>query len=740
MAEGNAIPQIGNLVLDPGDDVIAGSYGTWRLTCEVGAAGVARGGRIRVHTDSDTDWAIPQFDDPAGADYATVEAPSGVQVTSLTQGFGSLLLTVQGRALRTGERVTITLGDRSGGGPGSRAQTFAERTRYFACSVDADANGRFMELPDPPHVAVVGATSAELIVVAPSEVVVEQPFRVLIQVRDAWGNPSPAFRGTVEIEAQGIAIPANRYTYTEDDRGSRWIEGSTCPEAGVYRIIASQQGGPLYAESNAIVCRTERSTHTLYWGDPHGGQLKMSRKIPDFFRYARDVAGISFAGYQPNAHRVSGAEWTEQQQAERDYYDPGRFVPLPGYEWSGEVRDGGHHNVYFYRHGRPIRRSSHTDIITDEPDRDSDLPHITDVHNAFRSTDTVITPHVGGGRADLVYHDPNLEPVIEVTSTHGTFEWFLRDALERGYKLGFIGGSDGYTGRPGAEYPGYLERRYTKGGLAGVYAEDLTIAGILDALRARRAYGTTGARIYVQVDANGHPMGAEYATRAGPTVCATVRGTAPLESVELYRGLERAYVHPLPNQPAANAVRILWEGASRKTSYSGAIWDGELRVSGGRVALQRTIRFDSPRSRVFGAHAEGLRWHAVSCGYRSGFILEVEGDPEIRLVVNTSLITMPSYGGFAQTGPKRMSYSPTERVSARVHVSELADGPRIVEIGLLGRRLVIERAPKAETTDITFAFTDPAPQPGTNPYWLRVVQTDMEMAWTSPVFVHYAPG
>jgi hypothetical protein len=415
-------------------------------------------------------------------------------------------------------------------------------------------------------------------------------------------------------------------------------------------------------------------------------------------------------------------------------------VPLPGYEWTGELREGGHHNVYFYRHGRPIRRSSHTAAIADEPDWDTDLPHITDAHNAYRSTDTVITPHVGGGRADLVYHDPYLEPVIEMTSTHGTFEWFLRDALERGYKVGFIGGSDGYTGRPGAETPGYLERRYAKGGLAGVYAEDLTIAGILDALRARRAYGTTGARIYVQVDADGHPMGAEVAVRALPTICATVRGTAPLESVELYRGLECVYAHPLPKRPAANAVRILWEGASRKTSYSGVIWDGQLSVSGGRVALQRTIRFDSPRSHVYDAHAEGLRWHAISCGYRSGFVLEVEGDPELGLVVNTSLITMPSYGGFAETGPKRMSYAPTERVSARVRVSELVDEPRIVEIGPLGRRLVIERAPETETTDVTFAFTDPAPQPGTNAYWLRVVQTDMEMAWTSPVFVHYAPG
>ena len=62
----------------------------------------------------------------------------------------------------------------------------------------------------------------------------------------------------------------------------------------------------------------------------------------------------------------------------------------------------------------------------------------------------------------------------------------MKESIERKYKMGFVGGSDCYTGRPGDDHPGHQLRRYQKGGLAGVYAEDLTLDGVLQAMKARR--------------------------------------------------------------------------------------------------------------------------------------------------------------------------------------------------------------------------------------------------------------
>ena len=738
MREAGRSRELGTAIIEPDAAVVAGSYGTWRLSFSVGQAGLARGAKLRVHTDSDTDWAIPQFDDPSGPDYMSVQAPAGAQVGAMTQGFRGLVVTNLGRALAEGERLTLVYGDRSLGGPGSRAQTFVERRRYLSVDVDPDATGAWQPLADRPCVRIVGGDAVLLVVVAPSTVAVDQTFDLLVRAQDAWGNPSASFRGTVEVALDGLAPEAARHAFIGTDEGVWWLRGCRLAQAGLCRVTARQVDGPLEAESNPVACGQDDGGPSLHWGDPHGGQLVMADKIPDFFRYARDVSGIAFTGYQPNGHRVTTEDWAIQQTAEQEAYAPGVFVPMPGFEWTGEVSEGGHHNVYFRRQGQPIRRSCHLENLVGQDDQASDLPHILDVHAAYRGTDTVITPHVGGGRADLTHHDPSLEPAIEVTSTHGSFPWFLEDALRRGYQVGFIGGSDGYTGRPGGEYPGYQERRYAKGGLTGLYAQELTIEGVLTALKARHAYGTTGARMLIRVESDGHMMGDSYRTRRRPALSVSVAGTAPIEVLELYRGLERVYSHRARLDRSPKRVRILWEGASRRTSYSGVIWDGELRAQGGTIAVSEQIRFDSPRSHLHNVSPAGLRWHSVTCGYRSGIIIDVEGSARLEAKVSTSLLSMPGYGGFGDQSPKRISYSPAERLCFAFDLQGLAEAPVSLDVGPLDRRITASLAPTGGERDVTFAFEDPAPRPGINAYWLRVIQTDGEMAWTSPVYVDYA--
>jgi len=696
-------------------------------------------GRIRIYTDSDTDWGLPQLQDPAGADYLTVRAPEGVRADVLVQSVTSLTVMVCGRGLKPGEEVVVIYGDRSGGGPGSRAQTFLEKKRFFWVAVDADGRGRYTRLPDPPYVRIVGGEAERLIVTAPSTAAVGTPFRFQVRAEDAWGNPAAAYQGTVAVQASGVEMPAACFAFSREDGGVRWIEGCVASQAGVHRIWATDTQAGLSAESNPILCGEQTGPYSLYWGDFHGGQIAMAEKIPDFFQYARDVAAIDFAGYQRNDHAISKADWARQQQVERDFYQPGRFVPVPGFEWSQQTRGGGHHNVFFRRHDQPLRRSSHSGL-EEKSDADTDLPHILDVYRTYRGGDVVITPHVGGEHADLTYHEPILEPAVEVTSTHGTFEWILEEALQHGYRLGFLGGSDSHTGRPGTDHPGHQLRRYAKSGLTGVYAAEVTLEAVLEALQARRCYATTGARIRVRTEADGHLMGEEYTASSPPAISVFVAGTASLESVELFRGLEKVYSHPLEGSPAAHRVRLLWEGASRKSSYSGVIWDGRLRATGARLASVEKIRFDSPRSRIFAVEADGLRWHSVTCGYRSGLVVALEGvaEAEVQLAIDTFVITGPEYGEHGEIGPRRMSCAPAEKLAFSASLRELADGPKVVDIGILNRSVTVSLVPENRAAEsVAFTFADPSPKPGINPYWVRVVQTDMEMAWSSPIFVDY---
>ena len=729
----------GEVHLEPRDEVGAGSYGTWTLTYTAGKKGVATGGRIRVYTDSDSDRATPQMDDPAGADYLTIEAPQAAQVGVLIQSVLSVMLVVNGRALQPGEQVAVTYGDRSEGGPGFRSQTFQEARHYFWVDVDAAGDGEIVTLPEPPYLSIVGGLAERLVVTVPSMVLAGERFQIQIRAEDAWGNPATAYRGTVAIQSENVTMPTEQLTFGDADKGVQWIDGCTAVQTGVHRLTVVDEKAGLTAQSNPTLCQETKPCHNLYWGDSHGGQIAMAEKISDFFQYARDVAAIHFAGYQRNDHVLSKRDWALQQAAERTYDQPGRFVALPGYEWSANTIRGGHHNVYFRQHDQPIRRSDHTGL-EDKSDADTDLYHIQDVYEAFRNSDTVITTHVGGEHSDLTYHDPALEPAVEVTSDHGTFEWILQEALQRNYKMGFFGGSDSHNGRPGNDTPGFQHRRYAKAGLAAVYAPELTISEVLSAYKARRIYATTGARILMHTEVAGHLMGAEFTTSEKPQISAFIAGTAPFESVELFRGLERIYSHPVDCGVDSNRVRILWEGASRKSSYSGVIWEGKLRVAGRRVANVDKIRFDSPRSRVFNVEDYSLRWYSVTCGYRSGIILDLAGenDGELELVVNTSLITGPLYGESGINPPRRMSYAPSEKVAFNINLTELKKGPVAMEIGGLNRRVTISLAPTPqEASEVKFSFADSSPNPGINPYWVRVVQTDMEMAWSSPIYVDY---
>lgn len=735
-----ASAEFGRARIEPSDPVIAGSYGTWRLVYTVGARGISSGGAIKIDTDSDSDWGWPQLEDPSAPEYLTPTVPEGAEVTLRLRDHLSLVLLVAGRPLTPGEQIALTYGDRSGGGPGSRAQTFREDRRRFWVEVDTDGTGSFTSLPDPPELKIIGGTVAHLGVVVPSTVVVGEPFCLLVKAEDAWGNPSPEYRGRVTLEAAGLRIPGGVLAFEGSDEGVCVVEDCRATEPGVYRITAVDAETGLHAQSNPIIASREPPVHRLYWGDPHGGQVVDPQKIGDFFCYARDVAGIQVVGFQRNDHVMSNEAYALQQRYEREYYEPGRFVPLPGFEWSGELEAGGHHNVYFRRFGQPIRRSGHRGGL-DPSDQHTDLSHVLDLHRAYRHADVMIMPHVGGVHADLTYHEPTLEPVVEVTSTHGSFEWYLREALERRYTLGFVGGSDSYTGRPGDDRPGHQLRRYAKSGLTGIYAIALTLEAILDAIKARRCYATTGVRIVAALSSDGHPMGAEYTTDAPPEISASVWGTAPVEQVEVYRGLDLIYRHDLRLRPLANRIRILWEGASRKSSYSGVVWDGRVRVVGGRISGITTLRFDSPRSHVSSSAPDELRWHSWTCGYTSGVAFDLEGGPDawIEVLVSSATITGARYGGHGEAPPQRIAVAPADRVRLDVTRADLLQRPRIIELGILNRRIIVGLAPEPGPERVEFSFRDPSATSGINPYWLKVVQADMEMAWTSPVFVDYAP-
>ena len=722
--------------IEPSSPVTAGSIGSWTLRFQATGAGLPGHSTIRVSTDTDTDWGVPQFDDPTAAEYTTVTAPEGVDVAARTVGVKGFQVEIGSGGLPGGGEISVLLGDTSGGGPGSRAQTFRELRRVFAVTVD---RGQGVEVIDEsPVLRIVGGEPVKLVVVVPSELPPGEPFPVLVKAEDAWGNASDGYRGSVVLDGDGVALENDTLDFSESDAGACWTDGATAVETGVLRLTARDDESGLEGTSNPLCVTEHVGEQRLYWADPHGGQLVDREKFAGFFEHARDVAGIQFAGFQRNADVLDERDLARQQDLELQFHEPGRFIAIPGYEWSGKTWHGGHHNVYFRRHHQPIHRNAPAET-PESVDEATELHHVRDLYDHYRGTDTIITPHVGGEHSDLEHHDPTLEPGVEIVSSHGAFEWMRRDVLARGYRLGFLGGSDSYTGRPGDDRPGHQLRRYSKAGLTGIYCDEVTLESFFEAMRARRVYATTGARIVAKANVEGHGIGSQFSTSELPVIEVDVAGTAALESVELFRNEECLGRWDGAPQGDPGRLRVLWQGGSRQTSYSGVVWDGTVTVDGGRISSTSTLRFDSPRSYLVEESDSVVSFHAWGCGYRMGLELDIEGDAATRVEVSlaTRTITGPAFGGFGSSQPRRISLAPAERATLAGRLGDLAGSTRTIDLGVCDRRLDLGLAPLHGESEAHCTFRDEQPRPGVNPYWVRVVQVDQEMAWTSPIWVDW---
>ena len=443
--------------IDPDGPVVAGSTGTWRITYHAGRYGVDDGGVIKIAWRDVSDWEAPQFTDPEAPAYASVATTGPV---SLRAAFEKqryvrpwrlcVTIDVFDDSLSEGDTVTLTLGDRSQGSPGSRAQTFCKEAFEFRVAVDWCGTWVYTEVPSP-SVEIKSGPADRLVTVCPSHTTPGEGTWVGVKAEDLWGNPSRTYEGTVRIDAGDLEGLPDEHRFGVGDEGVKRFEGVKAPRDGVYRVRVEDLENGLTAEGNPLRCVEAAGRYRPFWGDLHGQSEETvgTNPVSSYFRFARDSALIDFAGHQGNDFQITREVWEEIKRQANSQNAPGAFVAFVGYEWSGNTPLGGDRNVYYLADDGPLYRSSHV-LVPDKSDTGGDCTHVTDLHNALKGEEALVVPHVGGRYANLAWRDPVLEPVIEVYSEWGEFEWFLRDALAKGYRVGFTAGSDDHKGRPGA--------------------------------------------------------------------------------------------------------------------------------------------------------------------------------------------------------------------------------------------------------------------------------------------------
>jgi hypothetical protein len=700
----------------------AGALQRWTLHFTA-TRDLPQGARIAMAHRWPNDWGIAQAVAPTGIDYLDATTSDGTSLRwwnarlHTWHPFDHVVFVELPAGLARHASAMLRFGDERAGSPGFRTQTFIEEASPFSLRWQAAEGEPWVEFARH-SVQIVGAQPHRLVASAPSRVACDVPFELHVRVEDEWGNPArldaPLALEIVDGEGDPSA-PLLRAVMSPD----AWLRTPlTLAESGIHRLQVRAVGAmTLDAHSNPLeVCSTAPAP--LFWGDLHGQSLIGcgARTIDAYYAHARDFSGSDFASHQANCFLVTSDEWRQTASSTQRHHAPRRFVTFLGVEWSGASSVGGDHNLYFPGDEAPLRRCSH-EFIADRSDVDTDLRHIGDVYRHYRGTDTLVAVHVGGRTADLAFHEPGLDQLLEVHSTHATSEWFLFDALRRGYRMGVIAGSDGVDGRPGNSHPGHLSVRNVRSGLTAITAPALTRPALWQALKDRHCYATTGERILLSFACGRAGMGDAIEAGIDPIgFDVSVEGTSPLERIDFFRGTQRLRSIDLFAGAGAvsNRVRIAWRGLSARGNWQRARmnWDGEVRVAHARILNAQGWAFDTPDEGVQGVDDTRVGWRSVTAGDWDGVIVELDRPGDAEFVFVTGPMTLRT----------RLPRTRTDRWRI-----DAGNPERSVEFASLPESL----------PPCTFAgrFEDVVPADGEHAYWIRVRQSDGAQAWSSPIFV-----
>lgn len=292
----------------------------------------------------------------------------------------------------------------------------------------------------------------------------------------------------------------------------------------------------------------------LYFGDLHEHtEISICNRtgdqtIDESYQTMRDVARHDFACVTDHGYNLCPPSWLHTAKLARVNDDPGRFLTFLGEEWTSTFEEYDEKHPYgFYGHRNLILADSYFPRWWNARNRQTPAELWEDLRKL--NADFVNIPHqladTGNVPTDWDFTDEQAQPVAEIFQIRGSYEYkgtpreagrttpepgrFLQDAWARGIVIGVIASPD-----HGGGY-----------GKACVFAPKLTREAILDGLRARRCYGTTAAKIFLDVRVDGHLMGEKLTSQPGKSVEVAIRADCPgeIDRIEVCRNNQFVYIN-----------------------------------------------------------------------------------------------------------------------------------------------------------------------------------------------------
>ncbi|MBI1898628.1 MAG: DUF3604 domain-containing protein [Acidobacteria bacterium] len=508
------------------------------------------------------------------------------------------------------------------------------------------------------------------------------------------------------------------------------------------------------ARSHAQPAAGDTSNLNIYFGDLHNhgnvgyaqGSLRRSFEIArnhlDFFAFTPHAHWHDIRHFEGsiedkwiNGFAVTRARWPEVLEVAREFDAPGRFVTIAGYEWHSTSL--GDYHVLF-------------------PDLDAELftpDDLKELQQFAKKRGCIMIPHhpaVRQGRrgANFSQRDPKVSPLLEIYSEWGNAEhdrgpfpylrhtepgrWTkntLQYQLAQGRRFGVLASTDDHLGYPG----GYGE------GLAAVFAPELSRKSILQALWDRRTYAVTGDRIALRFTLNGKVMGRELPYARERLIRVSVSGWDQVDRVEVLKNnrvihrnfpMDRETSSQSWSRPVLARFEYGWGPWPALGITRVCDWDFHIRLENAVLEAVQPCFTPGPleeerRDRIMERTEQGVRVRSFTAlrqqiedRSQKAVVLKMRGGPESKLILTLQ--------------------SPVNKTLAMTF-RELAESSEVLYTGEFPREsALLNRIVFNEHYETSFQVDDTASGAQADWYYVRVVQSNGQLAWSSPIWVEKA--
>jgi len=733
---------IGTITVDSTGPYEVNSHQTIVQTYTVGSLGMSEGGGLLLAHQLMADYGVPQTKDASKADYLTIGCSNPdasfdqgmYRIPSFIHGVypgTPLSFTLKGTSLNPGDTITIRYGDRSGGSPGFLMQSSENDDFQLPIYVDIEGKRNYFTA-EWPGINVVGGDAAGANAVVPSVVAIGETFDLAVRTHDPYYNRASGNLPTYTVVLNGNPIGEIDSTAS----GSVRMSGLSLDEPGVYRYELRSDDGNIATMSNPVWVQDDPK-HRVYWGETHGhtSYAEGQGTVDNFFRYGREDGLLDFIALSEHDAWMDDWEWSTLIDAVDRFNVPNEYVVFLSFEWTAKVEFGGHHNILY----RTAPGRERVPVQT--------APTLSDMIFGLREnndpTDLLVIPHAHMP-GDWRQNDPQLGKLVEITSMHGTFEWFGNYYLQNGHQIGFVGASDNHEGRPGFSGDSSTPAFQHFGGLGAVLAPEKSSDALFDAMRNIKAYATSdAARIILDAKLNKALMGTRVKFSPKRDLAATVMGTSPIDTIDVIKNGEIVETKRYLTAPLESDcwVKVSFESTSehgmRDSPRGNRIWNGTIKVANATIEEVSIPGLRNPYwedATIDPENPDTIIFHNETRGRGNTVLIKLSNasnDTTVKINLDRTMESGITY-------PIRYRPSPFPKRELDISLGEVEKSGYYdiaLEEGRFTDHVGLEIFDSAGKMDQTFSYSESKATTHDDYYYLRVTQLDGSRAWSSPWWV-----